>query len=291
MYPTWITQASGKRVPVVQAFWFTKYLGHLQLEFDDKGDLISASGAPILLDGSIPQDPDVLELLEKYRPGVLEYESEVGSTKVFLDGSCRRNECNLGNLITDGMLDWYSTTSAKSGLSPDPAIALLMGGGIRASINLNLNNGVITKGDTATVLPFSSKLEVMEVTGKTLREALEHAVRRYTDGEKRGEFLQMSGLKVVYDMSKPPQQRVEYLGVKSHSGCELSECYNFSETQKYKVIAVDFLTNGGDGFEMFKKAHKVKTNALDLDVFIQYLQKASPVNPSVDGRIVIKQET
>lgn len=30
-YPTIITQASGKKVPVVQAFAFTKYLGELRL--------------------------------------------------------------------------------------------------------------------------------------------------------------------------------------------------------------------------------------------------------------------
>lgn len=31
-YPTMITQASGKRVPVVQAYAFTKYMGELKLK-------------------------------------------------------------------------------------------------------------------------------------------------------------------------------------------------------------------------------------------------------------------
>ena len=35
-YPTYITQRSGKVVPVVQVYYHTKYLGHLELHFDDQ---------------------------------------------------------------------------------------------------------------------------------------------------------------------------------------------------------------------------------------------------------------
>lgn len=286
-YPTMVTQASGKRVPVVQAFWFTKYLGYLLLEFDDEGGLLSVDGAPILSDGSVPQDPEVLQLFEKYRPGIMDYESEVGSTEVLLDGSCRRNECNLGNLITDAMVEWYSSTSAQGNLLTDLSIALIVGGGIRASINAESNNGSITKGDAETVLPFGSKMEIMEVTGQTLLDALEHSVHRYTDGEKHGEFLQMSGIKVVYDMSRPPYQRVVDAKV-LRTRCDYGECFNVNATKLYKIITQDFLSNGGDGYEMFKDKPTMRTDALDLDIFIQYLKKTSPVNPSIEGRIIIK---
>lgn len=281
-YPTMITQVSGKKVPVVQAFWFTKYLGYLQLEFDGEGNLVTVDGAPILLDASVPQDPEVLQLLEKYRPGVLDYESEVGVTKELLDGSCRISECNLGNFITDAMIEWYSSVSAKANLPTDATIALMVGGGIRASVN----KGVITKEDAATVLPFDSKVDVMEVPGKNLLDALEYSVRRYTDGEKHGGFLQMSGLKVVYDMNLPPYQRVVEAKVLAN-GLDVDIDMN----KKYKIIAQDFLTNGGDGFEMFKNAPKIKTDTTDLDIFIQHLNRSSPINPSIEGRITIKQKT
>ena len=35
-YPTYVKQPSGKVVPVVQVFCFTKYLGHLELHFDEE---------------------------------------------------------------------------------------------------------------------------------------------------------------------------------------------------------------------------------------------------------------
>lgn len=54
-YPTMIEQTSGKKVPVVQAYMCTKYLGHLNLTFDDNGNLKHYNGNPILLDQSFPQ--------------------------------------------------------------------------------------------------------------------------------------------------------------------------------------------------------------------------------------------
>ena len=39
-YPTFVQQKeTGRVVPVVQAFYYSKYLGHLKLDFDRNGDL------------------------------------------------------------------------------------------------------------------------------------------------------------------------------------------------------------------------------------------------------------
>lgn len=52
-YPYMVKQILGKKIPVVQAFCNTKYLGKLILTFNEKGDVISARGNPILLDSTI----------------------------------------------------------------------------------------------------------------------------------------------------------------------------------------------------------------------------------------------
>ena len=54
-YPTVVKQSSGKQVPVVQAYAYTKYLGNLTLRFSTAGNVISWKGNPILLDKSVPQ--------------------------------------------------------------------------------------------------------------------------------------------------------------------------------------------------------------------------------------------
>jgi 5'-nucleotidase len=55
IYPTFVTQQSGRRVPVVQAYAYTKYLGQLNLEFDSLGEVTHAAGDPLLLDHNIYQ--------------------------------------------------------------------------------------------------------------------------------------------------------------------------------------------------------------------------------------------
>ena len=54
-YPTVMTQTSGRQVPVVTAKSYGKYLGKIQLDFDDEGEVISWTGSPILLDSSIAE--------------------------------------------------------------------------------------------------------------------------------------------------------------------------------------------------------------------------------------------
>nr|CAD7456965.1 unnamed protein product [Timema tahoe] len=55
LYPHVVTQPSGRKVYVVQAYAYTKYLGQLDLEFDEHGEVISHKGNPILLDSSVTQ--------------------------------------------------------------------------------------------------------------------------------------------------------------------------------------------------------------------------------------------
>lgn len=55
IYPTFVTQKSGRQVPVVQAYAYTKYLGQLNLEFNSLGEVTHAVGNPLLLDHNVQQ--------------------------------------------------------------------------------------------------------------------------------------------------------------------------------------------------------------------------------------------
>lgn len=54
-YPTIITQDSGRQVLVVQAYAWGKYMGFLNVTFDDQFEVKSWSGQPVLLDSSIQE--------------------------------------------------------------------------------------------------------------------------------------------------------------------------------------------------------------------------------------------
>ena len=60
-YVTMIQQTSRKAVPVVRVIGFSKYLGHLNLTFDDHGELLNFNGRPILLDHALPQGKERLK--------------------------------------------------------------------------------------------------------------------------------------------------------------------------------------------------------------------------------------
>ena len=107
LYPEIVTQPSGRKVAVVQAYAYTKYLGVLNLKFDANGELAEAKGNPIVLDYKIKENQEVLDEIKKWRVGIDNItKQEIGKTKVLLDGWCRFYECNMGNLITDAFIDY-----------------------------------------------------------------------------------------------------------------------------------------------------------------------------------------
>src|SRR3989304_10056752 len=106
----------------------------------------------------------------------------VGETRVDLDGQAiRRKETNLGNLISDVMRQ-------ASGAE----VAIANGGGIRTSIR----KGAIKLKDIYSVLPFDNYIVAIKLTGKELREALEHGLSAIEKEE--GRFPQVSGLTLKY---------------------------------------------------------------------------------------------
>ncbi|KAH8325190.1 hypothetical protein KR074_009324 [Drosophila pseudoananassae] len=291
-YPTTVVQDSGKKVPVVQAYAYTKYLGKIHVQFDAAGNLIEFDGAPILLNASVAQDQELLNLLEEYRPGVEELEKTVyGYTKVFLEGGniCRMRECNLGNLITDAMIFSRVLENKGGEYWTDAAIAFMQGGGIRASIEKG-SNGTITGSSLLTVLPFDNDLFVTRILGSTLIAALEHSAVVWHQ-DSNGGFLQMSGLKTVYNFNNAVGKRVVSAQALC-ADCAVPAYKNVNETAFYNIIIPSFLLEGGDGFN-FTEASGGFTERLlrnDLNSTMEYLKQRHYVYPEIEERIVIREK-
>jgi 5'-nucleotidase len=96
-----------------------------------------------------------------------EYSKVIGKTNVLLEGGfeCRLRECNLGNLVTDAMVDYYMRRPRLYDGWTDTAIAVYVGGGIRATVDEQLNNGSITLEDLLSVLPFGNEMIILEMSG------------------------------------------------------------------------------------------------------------------------------
>lgn len=54
-YPTVIENTEKKRVLVVQASSYTKYLGNITVFYNRRGEVVDWSGAPVFLGTAVPQ--------------------------------------------------------------------------------------------------------------------------------------------------------------------------------------------------------------------------------------------
>ncbi|MEM9708196.1 MAG: bifunctional metallophosphatase/5'-nucleotidase [Pseudomonadota bacterium] len=264
-------------VPIVQAFAFGKYLGELELTFDDDGNLMSAEGEPVLLDAGVEEDAATLARLSELAGPLDEVRNEVVSESTApIEGDrtfCRAEECEMGNLVADAMLDRVKDQGIQ--------IALANGGGLRASIDA----GEITKGEVLTVLPFQNTLSTFSITGETLKAALENAVKQYDDPDATGRFAQVAGLKYTITKSAPTGERISDIMVDEGSGFVPLEM-----DKVYGVVSNNFIRNGGDGYEMFVNAENAYDFGPDLaDVTAEYLAANAPYAPYLDGRITINE--
>ena len=80
------------------------------MTFDNNGEITKIFGNPILVTADIPQTKDVSNKIEKFATIIQKkYATIIGKTKVTLVGSgkiCHIEECNLGNLAADAMVDY-----------------------------------------------------------------------------------------------------------------------------------------------------------------------------------------
>ncbi|XP_060686978.1 5'-nucleotidase isoform X2 [Hemiscyllium ocellatum] len=144
-YPYWVKSDDGRNVPVVQAYAYGKYLGHLKITFNNMGIVTKAEGNPILLDSSIAQDKVLLADVNSWKKALASFGKEyIGKTLVYLNGTreeCRNRECNMGNLICEAMI-YENIRKPDDNSWTHVSICLTQGGGIRASIDEKANNGV-----------------------------------------------------------------------------------------------------------------------------------------------------
>ncbi len=246
-YKTIICQTNGKG----------RTVGYLKLWIKNN-KVVRYKNKLIPLDDKIwGVDEVVQKILKRYTEIVAkELDKPVGVTEVDLKIK-KDEESNLGNLITDIM---RKLTNCE--------IAFQNSGGIRAEIS----KGKITRRDIYNVLPFDNTIVTMKLSGKKIKEILEFSVCGKTT------LMQVSGIKVKYDMTKPYGEKIVYILV---NGQQLKE------EKFYTVATNNFVAVGGDGYVMFKEGKDIKdTNKLLRAAVEEYIKTNSPIKIFIEGRIL-----
>ncbi|MBL1434688.1 MAG: 5'-nucleotidase C-terminal domain-containing protein [Rhodobacteraceae bacterium] len=266
-YPTMVGNTA-----IVSAYAYGKYLGELNLTFDDEGNITETSGGPISMSGDVAEDEaavariaELAEPLNEIRQRVVAQSAEA------IDGdrgSCRAVECQMGNLIADAMLDRV----ADQGVT----IAIQNGGGIRASIDA----GEVTMGEVLTVLPFQNTLATFQISGAGVIEALENGVSQVEDGA--GRFPQVAGIRFVWDPAAEAGSRIVSVTLADGSAIDPAATYG--------VVTNNYVRGGGDGYKIFSSD---AMNAYDYgpgleNVMADYMLAQGAYTPYLDGRIAQK---
>jgi 5'-nucleotidase len=269
-----LLQSSSNGTPIFKMTADAREMGRFNLNFDTKTKKLESMDWEIIpVTDQITDAPEFAVVFDKYKDLLQKLAEPVGLTAVSLDAlslSNRTKETNIGNLIADS---YRNATGAD--------IGFVNGGSVRA--DLTYSPGTLTKRDVLSILPFNNPVVKVELSGKLLREVLEHGVARSAEDNEPGRFPQVSGVSFKFDTTKPAGSRVTEILV---GGKPLDE------NKTYTLATSDFLVaKGGDGYVMFKSA-KILTDAAtapkDSDLLEKTIRESKDrtIAPKLEGRIV-----
>jgi 5'-nucleotidase len=208
-----------------------------------------------------PADPKISSYLanvkERSRAALAKPLGKLGAASVARKAN-EAGESPLGNLIADAVLAATRAQGAQ--------IGFMNNGGIRK--DLETSDAALTThfGHAQAVLPFGNTLVVMDLTGAQLRRLFEQQWQR--PSASGATILQVSqGLSYAWDEKRPVGQRL-VPGSLKFNGAPVED------GKTYRVVANNFLAEGGDNFPEFAKGtNRVDTQVVDLDALSDYIAK------------------
>lgn len=276
-YPVKVTRDDGSVCWVTQAYAHGRYVGVLDVEFDDAGVIHLPSSMYIPLDYRIKPDPEVLVKTQMFNLQVVKKVSTVVGTvtdDVIGGQGCRgpmgiptspeMGECSMGDLLCDAVIESYG----KQPASNLPVVCLHNGGTLRNSFN----KGPVTIRDVVNVLPFGNSLIAMKLKGSDIIESLKHGLGLFL-GDNRGGFPGGLGNMVVTttaDGSKPLGEQVTIDRVMV-GGVKLDE------NAEYTMLTNSYIAGGGDGYSWPTEGDDLGT--LLREAVQAYLEAHDPYDP------------
>jgi 2',3'-cyclic-nucleotide 2'-phosphodiesterase (5'-nucleotidase family) len=269
----------GRARMVTSASSFGRLFTDIRLTYDKHTlDIVrpKVTATNRIVDRTITPDPRLVTLVNGFKALVAPIASRViGQIAVPLPNSASSaGEVQLGDLIADAQAGDPSV--AGQGV---PDVAFMNPGGIRGS---GLTTpGSVTFGDAFTVQPFNNFVVSMSMTGQQIVDLLNQQWSGLNAGSNR-KFLQVSG-------------GFSYRWQNAAGGPVLDESSvaikgaPLVKTQTYRVVANNFLSDGGDGFATFAAATNKVVGGLDIDAFANYLESFTaahgPWTPPTTPRI------
>ncbi|MEO0411720.1 MAG: 5'-nucleotidase C-terminal domain-containing protein [Pseudomonadota bacterium] len=259
-YPL-VVDVAGNGVPVVTTQGDYRYLGVLDIEFDDDGnltDINTTSDVQLIsqafLDdnGLVPDATIQANVVDPVSEAIAGFAANiVAQSEVELDGvrgNVRTEQTNLGALIADSFVWTAEQQDTELGgiLNGNPVVGIANGGGIRNDAIIDI--GDITELDTFSILPFSNFVSVInDLPVEALLATLERAVSN-VEGVS-GRFGQVSGIEFSYNPEREAGNRILDVFLADGTPIILNG-FILDEDLLIDLVTVNFLANGGDGYPL-----------------------------------------
>lgn len=266
-----VMQSLSAGTPIFKMGSDARLLGRIDLNISRRTRRVeSIDYAALPVTDLVASDAAAMKVIGEYEKKLsAALDIPIGRTTVELDARQRTNrtrESNLGSFIADA---FRQATGADA--------VILNGGAIRS--NSTYPAGTITRRDILSVLPFEDPVAKVEVTGATIRAALEHGVGRVAEDPENGRFPQVSGITFSYSGRRPSGARVVEVSINGQP---------LDDKKLYTLASVAYLLEGGDGYTMFRDAHyliKPEEGKVNAVIINEAIQSAGVIAPQTDGRI------
>ena len=290
-YPLKRADVNGDSVLVVTTPGNYRFVGNLEVRFNDAGELDAViQGSDLILVADVAPDAG---LVSSVVDSILDFQANLSQnilaiTEVDLDGSrpnIRIQETNLGNLVADAFM-YIANTSGVAFDENVPMVAVQNGGGIR-------NEGIIPAGSqiseqtTIDILAFPNDLGYIEpLTPVEFKEVIEHAFSGIEAVE--GRFLQISGFKIVWDsLGVPGQGRI--VDVELNDGTKIVSNYEVVDgAPNIYVVTNNFTAGGGDNFPILGEKAFTRLGFTYQRALFEYLI-ATAMEGGLEGVVTAEQ--
>ena len=222
-------------------------------------------GNRIEVNNNVKSDKEIVEFITPYKNKVdSKMDSILAYSPTNYDKKNGLLNTAIGNMMADVALK-LSNPVYKARKNRDIDFVLLNHGGIRASIS----KGDITTRTAYNVMPFENSMVVCDLVGEAVEELI-----NYLKLSKKAHPI--SGINIVLDNS--------YNLIEAKINDK-----EISKNKIYSVATTDYLLNGGDKMDFFKKSKE--NTILDYklrNILIDYFKQIDTLSFQTDNRFIIR---
>lgn len=176
--------------------------------------------------------------------------------------SVRSEENAFANMLADSVR-----------IASNADVAIINGGSIRGNRRYEADT-VLTRNDLQSELPFRNTVALLEVSGQQIWDALQYGLpcKHVLDGC----FPHVSNIQLVYSNGDKTLTSVKIAG------------QQIDLERKYTLATTDFLSIGGDGYEVFTGAKRLigpEDGQLTREILSKYIEDQQTIIPALERRI------